>query len=221
MIFFSFLFLLVFSLSLFGIKKKYLKLWTTIFQWNMSNKYNLGIPGVAKTHIMIQIKWDMRKTPPCAEKTIFETIQNLSISDYYKSSFLHIKLHNSCLVKWDFTRWVLYFWWTFSCLNYIAKYFVRNPFRNSIMEVFAPTVPSGRLGALELKSSSGLDSWIVPALKTMSCSGLDLWIVPTRSLKNEEIGLVDCPHKESSKWRNVPDWTCWSSKNGRCPIRDF
>ena len=68
---------------------------------------------------------DCHKTPPCAE---------ISFSKLLKTSQFHIsikKISSPCLVKKYFTGWFSYFWLTFSCLEDIAKFFIRNPLINS------------------------------------------------------------------------------------------
>ena len=109
-----FCFLLVISFFWFGIISK---LWTSISQSNVGNKYNLGISGVARIHMMTHTKREPRRgpqDPSLWRKAILDTIKSLSISDYYKIAFLHIEFNNSCFVKWNFIGWVSFFWVTFS-----------------------------------------------------------------------------------------------------------
>ena len=96
-----FCFILVFSLGRFGIEKIISKLWTSISRSNVGNKYNLGIPGVAQTHMMTHTKREPRgrpRDPSLCRKTILETTKSLLISYYYKFVFLHIEINKSWLL---------------------------------------------------------------------------------------------------------------------------
>ena len=98
----TFCFLLVFSFGQFDIEQIISKHRISLSLSNVGNKYNLGIPEVAKTQLMTNMKREPRgrlRDPFLCRKIILETIKSFTISAYYNFVFLYIEIDTSCLVK--------------------------------------------------------------------------------------------------------------------------
>ena len=97
-----FLFSACFLIWLIWYQKNYFKLWISISRSNLRdgcNGVNHRWPGHTRWPTWNGSRMDGRKTPPCAEKNILETIKSFLISDYYKFVFLDTEVNNSCLMK--------------------------------------------------------------------------------------------------------------------------